>query len=185
MKNRLLFLGPPGAGKGTQANLICKEQSLLHLSTGDLLREEVSARSDLGKVAESIMNKGELVSDEIVLSIVEKRLSCNKKGWLLDGFPRNLAQAGLLQDLLEKLDQPILAVLLLDIDDDILLKRMLSRGRKDDTELVIRNRLKIYRDITSPLVNHYKKLGILKSVNGSGNVEDVNSQIKAALIETV
>ena len=105
MKNRLLFLGPPGAGKGTQANLICKEQSLLHLSTGDLLREEVSARSDLGKVAESIMNKGELVSDEIVLSIVEKRLSCNKKGWLLDGFPRNLAQAALLQDLLEKLDQ--------------------------------------------------------------------------------
>ena len=185
MKNRLLFLGPPGAGKGTQANLICKEQSLLHLSTGDLLREEVSSQTELGKEAELIMNKGDLVSDEIVLSIVQKRLSCNNKGWLLDGFPRNLAQAGLLQDLLEKLDQPILAVLLLDIDDDILTKRMLSRGRKDDTESVIRNRLKIYRDITSPLVNHYEKLGILKSVNGSGNVEDVNSQIKAALIETV
>ena len=182
MKNRLLILGPPGAGKGTQANLICKEQSLLHLSTGDLLREEVSASSDLGKVAESIMNKGELVSDEIVLCIVEKKLSNNQKGWLLDGFPRNLPQAGLLQDLLEKLGQPVEAVLLLEIDDDTLTKRMLSRGRKDDTELVIRNRLKIYRDITSPLVNHYKKSGILKTVNGSGNVEDVNSQIKAALI---
>ncbi len=181
MKNRLLFLGPPGAGKGTQANLICEEQSLLHLSTGDLLREEVGAGSDLGKVAESIMNKGELVSDEIVLSIVEKRLSSNQKGWLLDGFPRNLSQAGLLEQLLQKLDQPILAVLLLDIDDDTLTKRMLSRGRKDDTESVIRNRLKIYRDITSPLVNYYEKLGILKSVNGCGTVEDVNSQIKAAL----
>lgn len=185
MKNRLLFLGPPGAGKGTQASLICQEQSLLHLSTGDLLREEVVTRSDLGKVVESIMNKGELVSDQIVLSIVEKRLSSHQQGWLLDGFPRNIAQAGLLQDLLEKLSQPIVTVLLLDIDDDTLTKRMIARGRKDDTESVIRNRLKIYRDITSPLVNHYKKLGILKSVNASGTVEDVNSQIKAALNEAV
>ncbi len=182
MKNRLLFLGPPGAGKGTQAKLICQEKSLLHLSTGDLLREEVSSGTDLGKIAESIMNKGELVSDEIVLSMVEKRLSSNKKGWLLDGFPRNLPQAGLLQELLEKLDQPIKTVLLLEIDDDTLTKRMIARGRKDDTESVIRNRLKIYRDITSPLVHHYEKLGILKSVNGSGTVEDVNNQIKGALI---
>ena len=180
--NRLLFLGPPGAGKGTQAKLICEAQSLLHLSTGDLLREEVSSGTDLGKVAESIMNKGELVSDQIVLSIVEKRLTVNKKGWLLDGFPRNLSQAGSLQELLGKIGQPIIAVLLIDIDDDTLTQRMLARGRKDDTESVIRNRLKIYRDITSPLVNYYQKLGILKSVNGCGTVEDVNRQIKEALI---
>ncbi|KGG14695.1 MULTISPECIES: adenylate kinase [unclassified Prochlorococcus] len=181
MKNRLIFLGPPGAGKGTQANLICENYGFLHLSTGDLLREEVSSETKLGKAAESIMNKGELVSDGIVLSIVEKRLLNQEQGWLLDGFPRNLPQARLLNELLLKLKQPVQAVLLIDIDDETLARRMLSRGRKDDTEAVIRNRLKIYRDITSPLVNHYENIGILKSVNGCGTIEDVNSQIKEQL----
>ncbi len=178
MKNRLLFLGPPGAGKGTQASLVCQEKELLHLSTGDLLREEVSLGTVLGKEAESVMNKGELVGDEIVLSMVEKKLSNHLGGWLLDGFPRNLTQAELLNDLLEKIDQPIQVVLLIEIDDDTLTKRMLSRGRKDDNEDVIRNRLKVYRAKTSPLVNHYRKLGILKSVNGCGKVEDVKNLIK-------
>ena len=181
MNKRFLFLGPPGAGKGTQASLICKVQGLFHLSTGDLLREEVSLGSSLGKEAEFIMNKGELVSDEIVLSIVEKRLATHLEGWLLDGFPRNLPQAGLLDDLLTRISQPIGCVLLLEIDDKTLTERMISRGRKDDDEDVIRNRLKIYREKTSPLINHYAKLGILKSVNGSGNVEDVNNLNKEAL----
>ncbi len=182
MKNRLLFLGPPGAGKGTQASLICKEKGLLHLSTGDLLREEVSSGSKLGKEAESIMNKGELVSDDIVISIVEKKLSIDLKGWLLDGFPRNLLQADLLQNLLQKISQPIDLVLLIEIDDDILIQRMLQRGRKDDNEEVIRNRLEVYRDKTAPLVNYYSGLGILQSINGFGNIEDVNKRIKEALI---
>ncbi|AAQ00737.1 MULTISPECIES: adenylate kinase [Prochlorococcus] len=181
MKNRLLFLGPPGAGKGTQASLICKDQGFLHLSTGDLLREEVSGGTDLGKKAELIMNKGELVSDEIVISIVEKRLIKYSEGWLLDGFPRNLAQASLLQNLLGRISQPIEIVLLIEIDDEILTERMLGRGRKDDNKAVIKNRLKIYKDQTSPLVDHYKKQGILKSINGCGSVEDVNSRIKEAL----
>ena len=181
MKTRLLFLGPPGAGKGTQANLICKENGILHLSTGELLREEVVSATDLGKQVESIMNKGELVSDLLVLSIVEKRLAKSQEGWLLDGFPRNLSQAKLLKDLLEKISQPIETVLLLAIDDQTLINRMLSRGRKDDTESVISNRLKIYRDKTSPLINYYKSLGILQCVDGNGTVEDVNSRIKKVL----
>ena len=181
MKTRLVFLGPPGAGKGTQADLICKDNSLLHLSTGDLLREEVASGTDLGKEAESIMNKGELVGDLLVSSIVQKRLSNCDAGWLLDGFPRNLSQAKLLKDLLEKIAQPIQAVLLLTIDDQILIERMLSRGRKDDDKQVISNRLKVYREKTSPLVNYYQNLGILKSVNGFGKVEDVHNLIKEAL----
>ncbi len=181
MENRFLFLGPPGAGKGTQASLICKDKGLLHLSTGDLLREEVSSGTELGKQAESIMNKGELVSDEIVLSIVEKKLSKNFQGWLLDGFPRNLTQAQLLEDLLQKLDQPIELVLLIEIDDETLTQRMLSRGRKDDNEQVIRRRLNVYREKTSPLINHYKDLALLKSIDGSGDIEDVKNRIKEAI----
>ena len=181
MNNRLLFLGPPGAGKGTQASLICKDQALLHLSTGDLLREEVSSGTKLGQEAESIMNKGELVSDEIVLSIVEKKLAQFSQGWLLDGFPRNLPQAGLLDNLLKKISQPIQKVIFLEIDDETLTLRMLSRGRKDDSEEIIRRRLKVYRDQTSPLVDHYKNLGLLKSIDGCGNIEDVKNRIKEEL----
>ena len=103
MKNKLLFLGPPGAGKGTQANLFCKKYGLDHLSTGDLLRDEVSSGSLLGLKAAEIMNNGELVSDELVLSIVEMRLLKINKGWLLDGFPRNIYQADALKKLLQKI----------------------------------------------------------------------------------
>ncbi len=182
MKNRLLFLGPPGAGKGTQATLLSEHQSLLHLSTGDLLREEVAAGTKLGKEAESIMNKGELVNDSLVISIVEKKLLANSQGWLLDGFPRNIAQANLLEKLLKKILQPIQLVLLIEIDDETLIQRMLARGRKDDNEEVIRNRLKIYRNQTEPLINHYNNLGLLTSVNGFGKIEDVKNRIKEALI---
>ncbi|WP_269621876.1 adenylate kinase [Prochlorococcus marinus] len=181
MQNRLLFLGPPGAGKGTQAELLCNDHGLLHLSTGELLREEVSAGTDLGKEAELIMNRGELVSDDIVLSIVKKRLSNCSQGWLLDGFPRNLAQAQLLGELLEKIVQPIKAVLLIEIDDETLTDRLLSRGRKDDNAEVIRNRLSIYREKTAPLINFYQNLGILRSVEGCGNIKDVKSRIRNAL----
>ncbi len=181
MKNRLLFLGPPGAGKGTQASLTCKDQGLLHLSTGDLLRDEVSSGTKLGQEVDSIMNQGELVSDQIVLSIVEKKLSHKNHGWLLDGFPRNLVQADLLEHLLNKIGQPIDIVILLEIDDKTLTERMLSRGRKDDNEEVIRNRLEVYRNKTSPLVDFYRDLGLLRSINGCGSVEDVKNLIKEEL----
>tara|TARA_B100001029_G_scaffold144261_1_gene124253 strand:+ start:742 stop:1290 length:549 start_codon:yes stop_codon:yes gene_type:complete len=181
MKNKLLFIGPPGAGKGTQANLFCKKYGIDHLSTGDLLRDEVSSGSLLGIKAAEIMNQGELVSDELVLSIVEGRLVNSKKGWLLDGFPRNVNQANSLKQLLEKIHQPLETVISIKIADDFLIKRLLARGRDDDNEEVIVNRLKIYRDKTSPLIDLYRKQGILKEIDGNDDIDVVFSCIEKAL----
>ena len=177
MKKKLLFIGPPGAGKGTQANLFCSKYGLDHLSTGDLLRDEVSSGSDLGLQASEIMNKGELVSDELVLSIVEGRLDNIKKGWLLDGFPRNVNQANALKNLLEKINHPLEAVISIQIADDVLIKRLLSRGREDDNEEVIVNRLKVYREQTSPLIDLYSKQGLLVEIDGNAEIDVVFSCI--------
>ena len=181
MKKKLLFIGPPGAGKGTQANLFCSKYGLSHLSTGDLLRDEVSSGSPLGLKASEVMNKGELVSDELVLSIVEGRLVNINKGWLLDGFPRNVNQANSLQKLLEKINQPLEAVVSIQIADDYLMKRLLARGREDDNEEVIANRLKIYREKTSPLIDLYSKQGILVGIEGNADIDVVFSCIEKAL----
>ena len=181
MKKKLLFLGPPGAGKGTQANLFCKKYGLVHLSTGDLLRDEVSSGSVLGLKADEIMNKGELVSDELVLSIVEGRLVNINEGWLLDGFPRNINQANSLKNLLEKIKQPLEGVILIKVDDDYLIKRLLDRGRQDDNEQVITNRLNIYREKTTPLIDLYKKQGILEEIEGNADIDVVFSCIEKAL----
>ena len=181
MKNKLLFIGPPGAGKGTQANLFCTKYGLAHLSTGDLLRDEVSSGSELGLQASEVMNKGELVSDALVLSIVERRLENIKKGWLLDGFPRNVNQANSLSKLLEKIDQPLEAVISIKIADDYLIKRLVERGRQDDNEQVITNRLKIYREKTSPLIDLYKKQGILEEIEGNADIDVVFSCIEKSL----
>ena len=181
MKEKLLFIGPPGAGKGTQANLFCSKYGLDHLSTGDLLRDEVSSGSDLGLQASEIMNKGELVSDELVLSIVEGRLDNIKKGWLLDGFPRNVSQANALKNLLEKINHPLEAVISIQIADDVLIKRLLARGREDDNEEVIVNRLKVYREKTSPLIDLYSKQGLLVEIDGNADIDVVFSCIENAL----
>ena len=181
MKKKLLFLGPPGAGKGTQANLFCKKYGLVHLSTGVLLRDEVSSGSVLGLKADEIMNKGELVSDELVLSIVEGRLVNINEGWLLDGFPRNINQANSLKNLLEKIKQPLEGVILIKVDDDYLIKRLLERGRQDDNEQVITNRLNIYREKTSPLIDLYKKQGILEEIEGNADIDVVFSSIEKSL----
>ena len=181
MKKKLLFIGPPGAGKGTQANLFCSKYGLDHLSTGDLLRDEVSSGSDLGLQASEIMNKGESVSDELVLSIVEGRLDNIKKGWLLDGFPRNVNQANALKNLLEKINHPLEAVISIQIADDVLIKRLLSRGREDDNEEVIVNRLKVYREKTSPLIDLYSEQGLLVEIDGNADIDVVFSCIENAL----
>ncbi len=181
MKQRLVFLGPPGAGKGTQAELIAQKKDLLHLSTGDLLRAEVTAGTDLGNKAAAIMNKGELVSDSLVLSIVEQRLNDSAKGWILDGFPRNVAQAELLQILLSEIDQNIEAVVLIDLKDELLVERLISRGRADDNEIVIRHRLEVYREKTTPLVDHYMSQGLLKTVQGDGDIKAISNRIDEVL----
>ena len=182
MKERILFLGPPGAGKGTQAQMLCKQHSLLHLSTGDLLRLEVTAATPLGKEAADLMNSGELVPDEIVLSIVEKRLNITSQGWLLDGFPRNVIQAEALHSLLQKINQQIELVVLLELNDQALIQRLISRGRSDDNEEVIRHRLEVYREKTAPLVDYYSERGLLQAVKGDGNIESIYSRIEAILI---
>ena len=182
MKTRLLFLGPPGAGKGTQAAGLCESHAMKHLSTGDLLRGEVAAGSELGKEAEAVMNRGELVSDALVLAIVESQMKAlDGGGWLLDGFPRTVPQAEALEPLLAQLQQPIEAVVLLELDDAVLLERMLSRGRADDNEAVIRNRLEVYREKTAPLIDYYKTLGLLISVPAEGSVDAVTQRIIKAL----
>lgn len=181
MTQRILFLGPPGAGKGTQAQLLCASRGLLHLSTGDLLRAEVKAGSDLGQEAEAVMARGELVSDQLVLAIVRGRLSGHQGGWLLDGFPRNLSQAEALETLLAELGQPIERVVLLDLDDAELVQRLLGRGRADDNEAVIRHRLSVYAEQTAPLIEHYLEQGRLVSVKATGSVEAIAECISKAL----
>ena len=181
MKQRLLFLGPPGAGKGTQAVKLADSHGLLHLSTGDLLRAEVAAGSELGKEAEAVMARGELVSDELVLAIVRSRLTSHEAGWLLDGFPRNLAQAEALDALLGELNQQIELVVLMELDDAVLIQRLLSRGRADDNEAVIRHRLEVYREQTAPLIKHYRSKGLLQSVEAAGTVETIAQRIGALL----
>jgi adenylate kinase len=183
MKQRLLFLGPPGAGKGTQAELLAERHQLLHLSTGELLRAEVKAGSALGQEAEAVMARGELVSDALVLAIVRSRLEGHQGGWLLDGFPRNLAQAEALDSLLAELDQRIERVLLLELEDGVLIQRLLSRGRADDNEAVIRNRLVVYQEQTAPLIEHYRQLGLLQSVEASGTVAEIGARIVASLVD--
>ncbi|MGB7564339.1 MAG: adenylate kinase [Prochlorococcaceae cyanobacterium] len=181
MTQRILFLGPPGAGKGTQAQLLCDSRGLLHLSTGDLLRAEVKAGTALGQEAEAVMARGELVSDQLVLAIVRGRLSGHQGGWLLDGFPRNLAQAEALETLLAELAQPIERVVLLELEDDLLLQRLLGRGRADDNEAVIRHRLSVYSEQTAPLIEHYFEQGLLVAVEASGTVEAIAERISMAL----
>ncbi|CAE21926.1 Adenylate kinase [Prochlorococcus marinus str. MIT 9313] len=181
MKQRLLFLGPPGAGKGTQAERLCAAHELMHLSTGDLLRTEVGAKTPLGQEAAAVMNRGELVSDELVLAIVENQLKNQNGGWLLDGFPRTLIQAKALEPLLEELKQPIEAVVLLELNDAVLIERLISRGRSDDNESVIRNRLEVYREKTAPLIDHYRQQGLLQTVEAHGSIESIAISIEKSL----
>ena len=178
MKKHLLFLGPPGAGKGTQAALLSEANSYLHLSTGELLRTEIDLDTNLGKQVKDIMNKGELVSDQLVLEIVKKNLDKDNKGWILDGYPRNLSQVHSLNDVLMNINQPLEIVFYLDIPDEVLIKRLLMRGRKDDNEETIKTRLKIYKETTEPLIEYYKDLSLLENINADGDLKTISADIK-------
>ena len=182
MTHRILFLGPPGAGKGTQAERLSERRQLLHLSTGELLRAEVRAGTPLGREAEAVMASGGLVGDQLVLAIVRQRLEAHSGGWLLDGFPRNLPQAEALNGLLGELGQPIDRVLLLELDDSSLTARMLNRGRADDNEAVIRNRLAVYRQQTEPLISYYRQRELLEKVDATGSIEAIAERILAMVV---
>ena len=177
MKKHLLFLGPPGAGKGTQAAILSKINSYLHLSTGELLRKEIELNTELGKQVKDIMNKGELVSDQLVLEIVKKNLHKDNKGWILDGYPRNLSQVKSLNDFLLNIKQPLEIVFYLDIPDAVLIKRLLMRGRKDDNEETIKTRLKIYKDTTEPLIDYFKNLSLLVNINADRDLKIISADI--------
>ena len=178
MKKYLLFLGPPGAGKGTQAGLMSESNHYLHLSTGELLREEVASKTDLGIQVEAIINSGNLVKDELVLEIVKKNLLKKNKGWILDGYPRNLSQANSLNRVLDDIHQNLEMVFYLNVKEDILVKRLLSRGRSDDNEDIIRTRLDIYRKTTEPLIDFYKDMNILEYIDGDRELKIISDEIK-------
>ena len=177
MKKHILFLGAPGAGKGTQAELLSQTNSYLHLSTGELLRKEIEMNTTLGIQVKDIMNRGELVSDELVLKIVRQNLVKDNSGWILDGYPRTLSQAPSLNEVLNEINQPLELVFYLDIPEEVLIKRLLLRGRKDDTEETIKTRVDIYKKTTEPLIRYFKDLSLLEYIDANRDLKTVSSDI--------
>tara|TARA_B100000212_G_scaffold249315_1_gene190631 strand:- start:11 stop:562 length:552 start_codon:yes stop_codon:yes gene_type:complete len=178
MKKNLLFLGPPGAGKGTQASLISESNGYLHLSTGELLRHEVEKKTILGNQIKEIINSGKLVDDKLVLEIVKQNLAFSKQGWILDGYPRNISQADSLTYVLDELNQPLEKVFYLNLDEEILVKRLINRGRTDDNEKTIRTRLDIYKETTQPLIAYYENQNILEYIDGARDLKIISDDIK-------
>ncbi|THF71030.1 adenylate kinase [Deinococcus sp. Arct2-2] len=186
-KNKVvIFLGPPGAGKGTQAERLGHEQHLVKISTGDILRDHVERGTDLGQQAGPLMKAGKLVPDDLLMALIRDRLaSMDSVRVIFDGFPRTTAQAQELDILLEELGAPISAVPLLEVPDDLLISRIVERGktsgRDDDTEAVARERQNVYREQTRPLIDYYAARGHLKTVDGVGTMDEVYSRILATL----
>ncbi len=187
MLNIVLF-GPPGSGKGTQSQLLINQYHLMHLSTGDILRGEIAQGTELGRKAKSIMDKGDLVPDEVVIgmirSILEKNL--NAKGFIFDGFPRTNAQAKSLDQMLDELNTSISTMLSLEVDDDELTKRLLERGKSsgradDGNESIIRNRIQEYNNKTAPLKEFYTQQNKLQSIQGVGSIDVINAKLCEAI----
>lgn len=184
---RLVLLGPPGSGKGTQASLLKDRLNIAHISTGDLLRQAVAAGTALGQKVKATMDAGELVSDELVLQLLEERLHQSDvgHGYILDGYPRNLAQAEALDALLARLQQNINHALALVVSEDHIVERLAQRaseqGRSDDSEDVVRNRLRVYEEQTAPVVGYYEDKGILTAIDGVGSLEEINQRLRDAI----
>lgn len=204
----IVLLGAPGAGKGTQAAKLVEEFTTPHISTGDILRAAVKNQTELGKKAKGYMDAGDLVPDSLIIDLMDERLrepDC-EKGFILDGFPRTTAQAVALDDMLVRLERPLDAALLVDVDPEVIIKRLTERRcckecgyigtaadatcpkcggemyqRDDDNETTVRNRLDVYAKSTSPLIDYYKGKGLLKSVDGDRPVDTVYVDVKAQL----
>ncbi len=179
MLNLVLF-GPPGAGKGTQSEKLIEKYGLVHLSTGDILRGELKAETELGKEARKYMDKGALVPDEVVIGMIENKLDKNEnaKGFIFDGFPRTVAQAKALDKLLTEKNTGITAMLALEVEHDELVKRLLNRGKDsgradDKDESIIENRIKVYHDETSPLIDYYKAQQKFYGIKGTGSIDEI------------
>lgn len=183
MLNVVLF-GPPGAGKGTQAVNLIEKYKLVHLSTGDILRGELAAKSPLGLEAKKFMDKGELVPDEVVIGMIEGKIDQNTgaKGFIFDGFPRTKAQAGALDKMLNKKNATISIMVALDVEKQELVNRLMGRGkvsgRADDQDInVIENRIAVYNRETAPVIDYYSTQGKFKPVNGMGTIDEIFSRL--------
>ncbi|MDR1483962.1 MAG: adenylate kinase [Planctomycetaceae bacterium] len=180
---RIIFIGPPGAGKGTQAEKIIAKYKPAHLSTGDMLRAARDAKTKIGLEAEKYMSGGQLVPDDVIIGIISDRLQAPdcQVGYLLDGFPRTIAQAEALDKMLAEKGTPLDVVLELRVPDEELFKRLAGRGRADDKPEVIRERLVAYNNQTSPLLDYYGKQGLLKTIDGLGSVDEIFVRIEKIL----
>ncbi|HLT95712.1 MAG TPA: adenylate kinase [Acidimicrobiia bacterium] len=178
---RLLFIGPPGAGKGTQAARVAERLGVPHVSTGDMFRHHVGEGTEIGKRVKAIMDAGDYVPDSITVEMLEERIAEEdaRKGFILDGFPRTAAQVEALDELIgeDGLDK----VVVFRVDEDELTERILARGRSDDTEEAIRNRFQIYQDQTAPLIDLYRERGIVVEVDGIGEIDEITDRVLAAI----
>jgi adenylate kinase len=187
---RLVLLGAPGSGKGTQAAMLKSELKVPHISTGDLLRAAVKAGTPLGLKAKAVMEAGKLVSDDIVLDMLEERITAPDatNGFILDGYPRNVAQCEALEALLARIGQPLDVAVKLKVPSELIVERIAGRaaaeGRKDDTPETVRERLRVYAEQTAPVAQHFDALGMLRIVDGVGDVDEVFQRILDALRDT-
>ena len=176
-------MGPPGVGKGTQANILKDNFNIPHLSTGEILRNEIKVNSDIGKISKSYIDDGLFVPDDILIKIIERYITNNNsnKGYILDGYPRSLPQVEDLKKLLSKINQSIDFAISLTAEKKEVIKRLIKRsqnsGRSDDTLKIISKRQDIYWEQTAPIIQYYNKLGILKEVNGIGSIEEITNRI--------
>jgi adenylate kinase len=184
---RIVLFGPPGSGKGTQAAMLKERLAVPHISTGDLLRAAVKAGSPLGLQVKSVMDAGQLVSDDLMLDLLEDRFAQDdaRAGFILDGYPRNLAQANALDAMLARTGQPLDLALLLEVPHELIVERLAGRaaaeGRKDDDPDTVRARLKVYADQTAPVADFYRQRGQLVDIDGTGSVQDVQSRLSTVL----
>ncbi len=180
----IVILGAPGSGKGTQGELIAKKYQLEHISTGELLRNEINSATKLGNTANEYISKGQLVPDNIVINIIDELIKNNldKKGFIFDGFPRTVAQGVALDEKLSENNLSITRVLCLDVEEEQLIERLINRGkiegRSDDNRETIESRLNVYHNQTSPLKDFYNKQGKLSVIEGNGSVEDIFTTIE-------
>ena len=187
---QIIIFGPPGAGKGTQAAFIADRYKVAHISTGDVLREAVKNETETGILAKTYMDKGELVPDTVVIEIIKQKLeNLENNRFMLDGFPRTVAQAEALDKMLGEINLKLDAVIFLDVDDEEVVTRILKRqeieGRQDDSEDVVRNRLNVYKEQTSPLRSYYESKGILRKIDGKGDIEEISERINELLLTFV